>query len=221
MSTSHLWQLAETHALFDWSYVAVHGVNLTLEGPKPLFDTKTSLENLDNAIRISAEGGWLKMLGIKEESWDDLKRWIVENWGVVVDAAAKRLGEGIRSELEALRDRLNDDKIARKVVASALLLIQAERLGVNEETLKYFGAVISGAISGGGHAAAPRRSRSASFPGCICKLQRPPDEKRPPTLVASKPPTRRNVHIRAAGSTRQTASRAFAAENNTCANPRP
>jgi hypothetical protein len=57
MSTSHLWQLAETRALFDWSYVAVHGVNLTLEGPKPLFDTKTSLENLDNAIRISAEGG--------------------------------------------------------------------------------------------------------------------------------------------------------------------
>ncbi len=94
MSTSHLWQLAETHALFDWSYVAVHGVNLTLEGPKPLFDTKTSLENLDNAIRISAEGGWLKMLGIKEESWDDLKRWIVENWGVVVDAAANDWAKG-------------------------------------------------------------------------------------------------------------------------------
>jgi hypothetical protein len=62
MSTSYLWQLAETHALFDWPYVAVHGVNLTLEGPKPLFDTKTSLENLDNAIRISAEGGWLRTL---------------------------------------------------------------------------------------------------------------------------------------------------------------
>jgi len=68
----------------------------------------------------------------------------------VVDAAVKRLGEEVRGELEALRDRLNDDKIAREVVAPALLLIQAERLGVNETTLRYFGAVISGAIDGDG-----------------------------------------------------------------------
>jgi len=34
MGTSHLWQLAETHALFDWSDIAVFRVNLTLEGPK-------------------------------------------------------------------------------------------------------------------------------------------------------------------------------------------
>ena len=27
MGTSHLWQWAETHALFNWSNVAVHGVN--------------------------------------------------------------------------------------------------------------------------------------------------------------------------------------------------
>jgi hypothetical protein len=27
MTTSHLWQLAETHALFDWSYVTVSGVS--------------------------------------------------------------------------------------------------------------------------------------------------------------------------------------------------
>jgi hypothetical protein len=45
------------------------------------------------------------------------------------------------------------------------------------------------------------------FPGCIQELRRPPDEKRPLTplntlLAASKPPTRRGVHIRAAGSTR-------------------
>jgi hypothetical protein len=26
MGTSHLWQLAETHAFFDWSYITVHGV---------------------------------------------------------------------------------------------------------------------------------------------------------------------------------------------------
>jgi len=48
MSTSHLWQLAETHALFDWSYIAVLGVGLTLEGRgrgsthKPLSRTLTT-----------------------------------------------------------------------------------------------------------------------------------------------------------------------------------
>jgi hypothetical protein len=70
MGTSHLWQLAETHALFDWSYITVRGVGLTLEGPKPQFHAHTSLEKLDEAIRRSAEGGWLKMLGIKAESWE-------------------------------------------------------------------------------------------------------------------------------------------------------
>jgi len=203
MSTSHLWQLAETHALFDWPYVAVHGVNLTLEGPKPLFDTKTSLENLDNAIRISADGGWLRMLSDREgledlmyvKSWDDLKRWVVENSGLVVNAAVSRLrkvlkeeelekllapkgrdapegrkggqaaprdkqkdGENVweelRHRLNALRDRLNDDKIAREAIAPALLLIQAEKLGVNETTLRYFAAVASGAIDGDGSVSA-------------------------------------------------------------------
>jgi hypothetical protein len=72
MSTSHLWQLAETHALFDWSYVTVPGVSLTLEGPKPQFYARTSLEKLDKAIRRSAESGWLKMLGIKAESWKEV-----------------------------------------------------------------------------------------------------------------------------------------------------
>jgi hypothetical protein len=141
-------------------YVTVFGVNLTLEGPKPQFHAHTSLEKLDEAIRRSAEGGWLKMLGIKAESWDDLKRWVVENWDVVVEAAVRRLGEEVRSELEALRNKLNDDKVAREVVAPALLLIQAERLGVNETTLRYFAAVISGAIGGDGYvSAAMKRSR--------------------------------------------------------------
>jgi len=162
MGTSHLWQLAETKALFDWSDVTVRGVNLTLEGPKPQFQARTSLEKLDDAIKMSAEGGWLHMLGTKAgledlmhvKSWDDLKQWVAENWDVVVDAAVRRLGEEVRSELEALRDRLSDDKVAREVVAPALLLIQAERLGVNEETLKYFGAVVSGTIDGDGHVSA-------------------------------------------------------------------
>ena len=132
-------------------------MNLTLEGPKPQFDVYTSLDKLNETIRRSSEGGWLKMLGIKAESWEGLKRWVVENWSVVVDAAVKRLGVDVRSELEALRDRLNNDKIAREVVAPALLLIQAERLGVNEATLRYFAAVISGAIDGDGHVSAARK----------------------------------------------------------------
>ncbi len=154
MGTTHLWQLAETHALFDWSYVIVHRVGLTLEGPKPQFYAHTSLEKLDEAIKRSAEGGWLKMLGIKAESWDDLKQWVAKNWDVVVDAAVKRLGEEVRGELEALRNKLNDDKVAREVIAPALLLIQAEKLGVNETTLKYFAAVVSGTIDGDGSVSA-------------------------------------------------------------------
>jgi len=88
MSTAHQWQLAETHAFFDWSYIAVLGVGLTLEGPKPQFYARTSLDKLNDAIRRSAEGGWLKMLsdkaGLKDlkhvKSWDDLKRWVAEHW---------------------------------------------------------------------------------------------------------------------------------------------
>ncbi|AKT35827.1 PaRep2b protein [Pyrobaculum sp. WP30] len=64
---------------------------------------------------------------------------------------------GALKELEALRDRLNDDKVAREVVAPTLLLIRAEKLGVNEATLRYFGAVISGAIDGDGHVSAARK----------------------------------------------------------------
>jgi hypothetical protein len=52
---------------------------------------------------------------------------------------------------------LNDDKIAREAIAPALLLIQAERLGVSETTLRYFGAVISGAIDGDGYVSAARK----------------------------------------------------------------
>jgi hypothetical protein len=147
---------------------ASHNVGLTLEGPKPQFHVRTSLEKLDEVIRRSAEGGWLKMLGVKAglehlmhvKSWDDLKRWVADHWGVVVEAAVRRLGEGVRSELEALRDKLNDGKIAREAVAPALLLIQAEKLGVNETTLKYFGAVVSGAIDGDGHVSAARKEVS-------------------------------------------------------------
>jgi hypothetical protein len=61
---------------------------------------------------------------------------------------------GALEELKSLKSRFDDDKIAREVVAPALLLIQAEKLGVNETTLRYFGAVISGAVGGDGHVSA-------------------------------------------------------------------
>jgi hypothetical protein len=154
MGTSHLWQFAETHALFGWSKIVELRMTLTLEGPKLAVTVKTPLERLDKAIRESAEGGWLKMLGINAGSCDGLRRWVVENWDFVVRAAVRRLGEGVRSELEALRDKLDDDKIAREVIAPALLLIQAERLGVDETTLKYFAAAASGAIGGDGYVSA-------------------------------------------------------------------
>jgi membrane-associated protease RseP (regulator of RpoE activity) len=179
MSTSHLWQLAETHALFGWSDVAVFRVSLTLEGPKPQFHARTSLEKLDEAIRRSAEGGWLKRLGTKAglenlihvKSWDSLKQWVAGHWGIVVDAAVRRLGEGVRSELEALKNKLDDDKIAREVVAPALLLIQAERLGVNETTLRYFAAVASGAVGGDGHvSAAMKRIELTSGERAVARL---------------------------------------------------
>ena len=167
MTTSHLWQLAETHALFDWTYIAVRGVGSTLEGPKPQFYAHTSLKNLDEAIRRSAEGGWLKMLGVETESWDGLKQWVADHWDEVINMVKRRL-EGVKAsssfdlagaweELKGLKSRLNDDKTAREVVAPALLLIQAEGLGVNETTLRYFGAVISGAVGGDGYVSAARK----------------------------------------------------------------
>jgi hypothetical protein len=60
-------------------------------------------------------------------------------------------------ELEGLKSRLADDKIAREVIALALLLMQGERLGVNEETLRYFAAVISDAVGGDGFVSAAMR----------------------------------------------------------------
>jgi hypothetical protein len=167
MGTSHLWQLAETHALFDWSDVTVSGVSLTLEGAKPQFRARTSLDKLDKAIEFSAKSGWLKMLGVEAESWDGLKQWVADHWDEVIDAVKRRL-EGVKAsssfdltraleELKGLKSRLNDDKTAREVIAPALLLIQAERLGVNETTLRYLGAVISGAIGGDGYVSAARK----------------------------------------------------------------
>ena len=156
-TTSHLWQLAETHALFGWSDVVILGVSLTLEGPRLLLLARTSLDKLDKAVKKSSRDGWLRMMGVEVESWEELKRWVAEHWGVVVGAAVRRLGEEVRDELETLRDRLNDDKVAREAIAPALLLIQAERLGVNETTLRYFAAVTSGAIGGDGYVSAARR----------------------------------------------------------------
>jgi hypothetical protein len=175
MGTSHLWQLAETHALFNWSNITVIRVNLTLEGPKPQFLVHTSLEKLNEIIKRSVEGGWLYMLGTKAglkdlidvKSWEGLKRWIADHWNEVINAVERwlkdvEIGPGFDlakalRELKDLKNKLGDDKTTREVIAPALLLIQAERLGVNEETLRYFGAVISGAIGGDGYVSAARR----------------------------------------------------------------
>jgi hypothetical protein len=88
MSTSHLWQMAETHALFDWSRVVGLRMTLTLEEPKLQVIVEAPLKNLDEAIRRSAEGGWLRMLSDKEgledlvyvKSWDELKQWVGTSW---------------------------------------------------------------------------------------------------------------------------------------------
>jgi hypothetical protein len=122
---------------------------------------RTSLEKLDEAVRRSAEGGWLKRLGVEAESWDELKRQVAQRWDGVVEAAVRRLGGDVQKELEALKDKLNDDKVAREAIAPALLLMQAEKLGVNEESLRYFAAVVSGAVGGDGHVSAAGRGRSA------------------------------------------------------------
>ena len=166
MTTSRLWQLAETHALFGWSVVGLR-MTLTLEGPKLVVLAEAPLEKLDEAIRRSAEGGWLKMLGVEAESWDVLKQWVAGHWSEVINAVERRLkdveaGSGFDltkalEELKGLKSKLNDDKTAREVMAPALLLVQAERLGVNETTLKYFGAVVSGAIDGDGYVSAAMR----------------------------------------------------------------
>ena len=57
-------------------------------------------------------------------------------------------------ELKSLKSRLDADKTAREVIAPALLLIQAERLGVNEMTLRYFATAASGAAGGDGYVSA-------------------------------------------------------------------
>ncbi len=162
MGSSHFWQVAETKVLFGWSDAVRLHVNLTLEGPKLQLLVHASLDKLDGAVGRSAGGGWLKRLGVKAGSWDELKRWAIDNWSGVVEAAVRRLGKEKLTkeeleELNALRGKLNDDKIAREVIAPALLLVQAEKLGVGGESLRYFAMVISGAIGGDGYVSAAGR----------------------------------------------------------------
>jgi tetratricopeptide (TPR) repeat protein len=164
MSTSSFWQAVVTKALFGWSDAVRLELNLTLEGPKLAFLFRTSADVLNEAITRDAEKGWLKLLGIEARSWRELKHKVAEHWDMVVEAVKKRLkdvevGSGFDlekalEELEELASKLDDDKIAREVVAPALLLMQAERLGVDETTLRYFGAVLWGALGGDGYVSA-------------------------------------------------------------------
>ncbi len=61
MAASHLWQLAETHALFDWSVVGLR-MSLTLEGPKlaVIVDapSRGSTRRLGGARRAGGLRGW-------------------------------------------------------------------------------------------------------------------------------------------------------------------
>ncbi len=114
-----------------------------------------------------ARDRWLKMLGVETESWGGLKQRVADHWDEVIDAVKERLKDveidsgfdlaRALEELRGLKGKLDADKTAREVIAPALLLIQAEKLGVNETTLKYFGAVASGAINGDGHMSAAMR----------------------------------------------------------------
>ncbi|MFP3212774.1 MAG: hypothetical protein RXQ02_05840 [Thermoproteus sp.] len=164
MGSSHFWQVAETKVLFGWPDVVELRVSLTLEGPKLQLYVHAPFSRLDGAIKWSAglavgrsaEGGWLKRLGVEAGGWDDLKRQVAERWRDVVEAAVRRLGGDVQKELEGLGKRLDDDKVAREAVAPALLLIQAEKLGVDGESLRYFAMVISGAVGGDGYVSAAR-----------------------------------------------------------------
>jgi hypothetical protein len=174
MSTSSLLQAAVTKALFGWSDSVGLELNLTLEGPKLAFLFRTSADVLDKAVRRDAEEGWLKSLGIEARSWRELKHKVAEHWGVVVETLKKRL-ESVEvssclyltralEELEGLKSILDDDKVAREVMAPALLLVQAEKLGsdekMHEAALSYFGAVLWGAVGGDGHVSAAEKEVS-------------------------------------------------------------
>jgi len=164
MGSSYFWQVAETKVLFGWPDVVELRVSLTLEGPKLQLYVHAPLSRLDGAIKWSAglavgrsaEGGWLSKLGVEAGGWDDLKRQVAERWRDVVEAAVRRLGGDVQKELEGLGKRLDDDKVAREAIAPALLLIQAEKLGVDGESLRYFAAAISGAVGGDGYVSAAR-----------------------------------------------------------------
>jgi hypothetical protein len=61
MGTSHLWQFAETHALFGWSVVGL-SMSLTLEGPKLVVDveapSKSSTKRSEEAQRAGGLRCW-------------------------------------------------------------------------------------------------------------------------------------------------------------------
>ncbi|MFP3193117.1 MAG: PaRep2b protein [Thermoproteus sp.] len=156
MSSSHFWQVAETKVLFGWSDAVRLRMSLTLEGPKLQLLVHAPIGKLDEAVKSSR---WLRSLGVEAGGWEDLKRWAIDNWRDVVDAAARWLGGGVRGELNALVKRLNDDKVAREAIAPALLLIQAEKLGIDKETVKYFAMVVSAAIGGDGYVSAAGRGK--------------------------------------------------------------
>ncbi len=174
MATSSFWQAAVTKALFGWSDSVGLGLSLTLESPKLVLWFHASADVLNEAVRRDAEKGWLKLLGIEARSWRELKHKVAEHWGVVVEAVKKRL-ESVEvtsgfdltralKEMEGLKSKLDDDKVAREVMAPALLLVQAEKLGsdekMHEAALSYLGTVLWGEVGGDGYVSAAEKEVS-------------------------------------------------------------
>jgi len=133
--------------------VKLVGLSPTLKGAKPIYQLKASVDVLDDEIRRSA---WLKKIFGEVRGWSSLKTFVRQHWDEVVKAAERRLEdvvplEEVRKAVEELKEagkNLDVDKVARELVAPALLLLSAERLG--EKTLLYIGMLTAAAIQGDG-----------------------------------------------------------------------
>ncbi len=64
MSTSHLWQLAETRALFNWSVVGLR-MTLTLEGPKLAVTVEAPLRTSTRRLRRAQRAGGSRCLALR------------------------------------------------------------------------------------------------------------------------------------------------------------
>ena len=179
MATTQLWQLAATWALFRWSNVLPNAVLFTSRGAHVNITTYAPIDVFNRAIATADIYGnrrnrWLEeaLGGAEIRSWSDLKKTVAAHWSRVVDAAKRQMRniefmfktgslEELLRKLEEVRDRLNDDKVAREVAPPALLLLQAQ----SKEALRRFGMMLSAEIDGDGTISAAQRRVSLAT-GC-------------------------------------------------------